>query len=224
MYRSILVPLDGSAFSEHALPLALSLARRTGATVHVVHAHTTTLPMFVDDMPMSDNALDKQERESEQAYLQGLANRLLASWDVPIIGVLLDDPVADALRGYGMESGADLMVMATHGRSGLSRLWLGSIADELVRRAPLPILLVRPHEEVLDLLDLSRYEHAINRILIPLDSSPLAECALAHAIALGAPMQAEYTLLQVIDPVVMSYSPTAQATGADDQLLEQLGA
>lgn len=223
MERSILVPLDGSVFGEHALPLALSIARRTGATVQLAYVHVPVLPLFLDGMPATDidATLDQAERAGEQAYLQRLADRLQSSWDAPINTALLDAPITDALCRHAQSCGAELIALATHGRGGLSRLWLGSIADELIRRAPLPLLLVRPHEEALDLLDLRRHEQPLQRILIALDGSPLAERALEPALALGQPMQAEYTLIQAVDTQVLAYAASLPAIGVDDQLMEQ---
>lgn len=223
MERSILVPLDGSVFGEHALPLALSIARRTRATVQLAHVHVPVLPLFMDGMPATDidATLDEAERAGEHAYLQRLAERLQSSWDMQINTALLDAPITDALCRQAQACGADLIALATHGRGGLSRLWLGSIADELIRRAPLPLLIVRPHEEALDLLDLRRHEQSLQRILIALDGSPLAERAIDPALALGNSMQAEYTLIQAIDTQVIAYAASLPAVGIDDQLMEQ---
>jgi len=93
------------------------------------------------------------------------------------------------------------VVMATHGRGALSRFWLGSVTDRLVRRATAPVLLVRPQQGTPDLT----HEQMIHHILVPLDGSALAEQALAHAVALGTSMDAEYTLLQAIEPVAGEY-------------------
>jgi nucleotide-binding universal stress UspA family protein len=110
--------------------------------------------------------------------------------------------------------------MTTHGHGPLSRFWMGSVADTLVRRLPMPMLLARPHEEALDVLE-EVHERAFDHVLIPLDGSALAETILDPAIALGQIMGAEYTLVQAIEPVVLGYSPAAQAVALDDQVLEQ---
>ena len=85
-------------------------------------------------------------------------------------------------------------MMTTHGHGPLSRFWLGSVADEMVRRATTPILLVRPHEKAIDLAA----EPVLRHILIPLDGSALAEQVLGPAAALGSLLQCDdYTLLRV---------------------------
>jgi nucleotide-binding universal stress UspA family protein len=213
MYRSILVPLDGSSFGEHALPLALSLAGRAGAHLHLAHVHQAF-------RLASDNTVDEEQRAAEGAYFDGLLRRLQASCDVPITTKLLDGPIAQALRDYAVERQANLIVMTTHGRGALSRVWLGSIADTLMRSVSVPVLLVRPQEPPPDIA----HEPAIHHILVPLDGSPLAEQILVHATELGRITQAEYTLLQVVEPLFVGYGPEMSAITADEQILESLQA
>ena len=211
MERSILVPLDGSAFGEHALPFALSLARRTSAQLHLAHVHMAPAPNLAD----TDDAV---LRATERMYFEGLIQRIQARWDVPITTMLLDGPVAPTLHEYAIAIEADLIVMTTHGRGALSRFWLGSIADALIRQVSAPVLLIRPREQPLDI----EHEPHINHILIPLDGSALAEHMLAHATQLGRLTQAEYTLLQAIEPVYMGYGTELYGGGMNPQLLEQL--
>jgi nucleotide-binding universal stress UspA family protein len=194
MYHSLLVPLDGSQFGEHALPLARAIARQTGATLHLVHAHVIRVPISVDAIPIFDEALDAQDRAREQAYLDDLAQRLSTGGAFSVITAVLDDPIADALQTYAAAHDIDLVVMTTHGRGAFSRFWLGSVADTMVRCAPMPILLLRPHESPPNLEQLP----AIKHILIPLDGSALAERILPPAMALGALTDAVCTLVHVI--------------------------
>ena len=220
MYRSIMVPLDGSAFGEHALPLALTIAQRSGAVVRLVHVHAASeLVYMIGGAPMAEELSEVPDREAELAYLDNLTQRLVSSWGVDVISTLLDGPPTLALRDYAVEHAASLVVMSTHGRRLVSRFWLGSVADALVRQAPMPVLVVRPHQEAIDLIDLAQ-ERAARRILIPLDGSALAEDALAHAVELGQLMEAEFTLLQAIDPIVMDYAPVARSAGLDERLVD----
>ncbi len=116
--------------------------------------------------------------------------------------------------------GTDLVVMTTHGYGPLARAWMGSVADKLVRRLPMPILLARPHEATLDLLE-TVHERVFEHVLIPLDGSALAEEILDPALALGALMDAEYTLMEAIEVPVLGYAPAAQAAMLDERVLEQ---
>ena len=207
MVRSLLVPLDGSTFGEHALPLALTIARRAQAKLQVVHVH---IPLLSFDTTMGyESGVDEHIRQQEQAYLDSVVQRLASVTTVSITTALLQGQVVDALHEHAQTTGVDLIVMTTHGRGPLSRLWLGSIADELIRRAPAPLLLLRPQEGAPDLTK----ERLLRKILIPLDGSALAEQILEPALALGAPLEADYTLLRVTRPMLPLY-PEAFATTA----------
>jgi nucleotide-binding universal stress UspA family protein len=197
MYRNIMVPLDGSPFAEHALPFAASIARRAGATLYLVRAHVPVAPLYSDRELVVDESLDGTIRESEAAYLDAVVKRLTEVVSVTVSRTLVDGPVADALHEHGSAVAADLVVMATHGRGGLSRFWLGSVADKLIRHLPMPILLVRPHGEA---PDLSR-DHVPQHILVPLDGSNLSEQAIGPAVELGTLMDADYLLVRVVDPL-----------------------
>jgi nucleotide-binding universal stress UspA family protein len=127
--------------------------------------------------------------------------------------------VADALDGHAKSTGNDFIIMTTHGRGPLSRFWLGSVADELVRRATVPLLLIRPLETAPDFAS----EPQLRRIAIPLDGSTLAEQVLESAIGLGSLMQADYTLVHIYGPLVDSgVDPLNYATvGGHELSLEQ---
>lgn len=219
MFQSILVPLDGSPFGEHAFPIARNIARRIGARLQLAHVHVAAAPLAVDALPGFDEALDLEHRAREQAYLAAVADRLHACGVADVSAVLLEDPIVTAIHNHAVKSGADLIVMTTHGRGALSRFWLGSVADTLVRRTTLAVLMVRPHDTE---LDLSR-DRSFHRVLIPLDGSALAEQMISRAVALGALDDTGYTLLQAIDPTAV-YLPDPQGDGAGDQLIDQVRA
>lgn len=145
MYRSLLVPLDGSDFGEHALPLALSLARRLGAALQVVHVHVPAWGVYGELGPY-DEATAHVLRDRDRAYVDAVVRRLAAVADIVPSSALLDGPVADTISRHAAAIGADLLVMTTHGRGPLTRFWLGSVADALVRQASIPVLLVQPKE------------------------------------------------------------------------------
>lgn len=146
-----------------------------------------------------DNGLDARLKQGEQAYLDGIVKRLaqvvLGAGDPNPSGRAGDYRLSPG--GAAADSGVDLVVMTTHGRGALGRFWLGSVADELVRDLPMPLLLVRPEEAPPDLGRQPVPKH----MLLPLDGSQFAEQMLEPAIALGSLMDADYTLLRVIKPV-----------------------
>ena len=97
MVRSILVPLDGSTFGENALPFALSLARRSGAAVHLAHVHQNYPPAHVAGIAVMDS-FDLHLRQDEQAYLADVARRVRYKLDEPVKTKLLDGEVVAALH------------------------------------------------------------------------------------------------------------------------------
>jgi nucleotide-binding universal stress UspA family protein len=216
MYRAILAPLDGSALSEKALSIACEIARRSGARLHLafVTVQAMAAPIFVVGLPVVDDELHSLGRLHDRAYLEQLRDRLSAEHDLPITVAVLDSDdddqtIPSLLAAYAAANGIDLIVMTTHGRGGLSRLWLGSVADALVRLSPAPLLLLRSQEQA------EPAKPAPPRhILIPLDGSARSEEILASALALGQLLRAEYTLLHVIVPALLG--PAAPFTTPTD--------
>ena len=199
MFHRILVPLDGSSFGEYALPLALSIARRAEAPIELVHVYR---PANVPEGSWTNEAYE-QGKQKAGAYLDELVKRVKPVTRFGVHAALFEGDVPDRILQQAQDGHTGLIVLTTHGRGPLSRYWLGSVADELVRRTTVPLLLVRPREEPVDLTA----ERAVGRILIPLDGSPFAEQILPPALALGSLMQADYRLLRVVTPAV--------ATGPD---------
>ncbi len=223
MYKNLLVPLDGSPFSERALPLASAIARSSGAVLSLVHVHVPSFSVYggldIGNVPVVDETWEAELREHETAYLEARVQEMGAQPGLQVTSALLDGPVAETIVEYAAQTGVDLVVMTTHGRGGMARFWLGSVADDLVRHSHVPILLIRPHEGMVQI----EAEHPFRNILIPLDGSPLAEQSLDPAVKLGRLVQAEYTLVQVVEPLVLpGYSPVAYAAGVAEQATESL--
>jgi nucleotide-binding universal stress UspA family protein len=127
-YRTICVPLDGSPLAEQALATAQPIAARIGATLLLVCVVTG------DDIAEA------------RKYLEGVAERLRANrFDVQTR--VVEGIPADQIIYVAQTEHADLIVMATHGRTGLRQIWLGSVATKVVHSAELPVLLVRVHQE-----------------------------------------------------------------------------
>lgn len=195
MFRTLLVPLDGSAFGEHALPYALETARSSGAAIELVHVHEL---VRLEELTV-DPQWDEEVREQERGYLASMADRISRAAAGAVSFTLLVGTPVRALCEQADEAGADLIVMTTHGRGGFERAWIGSVADGLVRRVEIPILLIRPREETPDLEREVRFRH----ILVPLDGSEFSEQILEHALAIGRPGGARYTLLRIVPPSLL---------------------
>jgi nucleotide-binding universal stress UspA family protein len=193
--RSVLVPLDGSQFAEHALPLAGAIARRTGARLHVVRVHRPPPPPLAADDATIYLEADLAMRDAEQAYLDDVAERLRAEGLPEVVTELLDSPVAPAIADYARRKNVDLVAMTTHGRGPLTRVWLGSVADQLIRTLTIPVLVIRPREGAP--VPIPEPGH---RILLPLDGSPVGEAAVKPASVLARSLDLALTLVQVVEP------------------------
>jgi len=204
MIRKVLVPLDGSEFGEHALPLAASLAKKTGAMLHLVHVHQPAPPIAAAGLELVD-LFDLHLRQDEEAYLADVSRRVRELADVPASSMLLEGgDVAKVLREYAETADAEMVVMSTHGRGMLGRWWLGGVADELARSMPRPVVMVRPEEGKADLAR----KHELKCVLVALDGTPLAEDVLEPASALAEPFEAEVAIVRICPPVLRaSYLP-----------------
>jgi nucleotide-binding universal stress UspA family protein len=192
-YRSIVVPVDGDPFGEHALPLALGIARRTGAELRVVHVHCPMQPAYRETLSY-ESGFDAFLRRRQQAYLTELLRRLAKVTSVPVTPVFLQGrDVANSLC-EAANVATDIVVMATHGRGPLGRFWMGSVADVVMRRLSVPLLLVRGYNAPADLTG----DPLVRHVLIPVDGSKSAEQVLEPALALGVLTGADHTLLRVI--------------------------
>jgi len=205
MSVNILLPLDGSAFGEHALPAALELAQRLSARLHLVQVHEPPAPLAAEPGNGLETELNTSLRLQEEEYLRTMANRCMERAGVVTRTELLDGPVATTLASYIQDVGIDLVVMTTHGRSGMSRAWVGSVADAVVRRSAVPVLLLRPHD------DQAPRPLDCRHVLVPLDGSPLAEGILPPAELLHRVCLARFTLLRVVGPLQVEPAGTGPA-------------
>ena len=154
MYRRILVPLDGSSRAEEALPHALLVARCSDSpSITLIQVVTTAIIAVAAD-PMSPAGAEAtaamQALEAGENAAAGYLKEVAARPDLQGISVQTEviegNPGPEIVR-YAHENGTDLIVMSTHGRSGLSRLVFGSVADQVLREAGVPILLIRSHRQ-----------------------------------------------------------------------------
>jgi nucleotide-binding universal stress UspA family protein len=216
-YQHILVPLDGSPFAEAAVPHALSIAESGEGRVELITVYDET-PMvgYVEYIASEPDAIRADIERDARAYLQALAARLSARGKLSI--TLVAGRPASAIALHARESGAGLIVMATHGHGPLSRAWLGSVADQLVRSASVPLLLVRPKDDTAADFDA---RVAFRQILVPLDGSLHAEEVLDQAVPLGGLFGSEYTLLRAVPlPLQVGTGYTANALTVDHALMQ----
>jgi len=194
MYHVIMVPVDGSAFSREAVFQGLRLAQRTGAQLRLVRVASSTTIAGGPDTLALENTAWTIERDDQRTQLYRLAAECRSNAHVDVTAAVEEGPVADALRGHALRHNVDLIVMATHGRRGMARAFLGNVADRLIRETGLPVLVVRPPSLATELVDGSCYK----RIIVPVDGSVLAELSLDPALALAKAEHAQVTLLRIV--------------------------
>jgi nucleotide-binding universal stress UspA family protein len=202
MFRSVLVPLDGSEFAAQALPLGSHIAKLTGATLDLIMVHQSLPQWYSLEGGVGDmSAFEQLARERQNIYLEKVAGETREAGSVPVTANLVEGEVSTAISQFVEERGVDLVVMTSHGRSGLPRLWLGSVADKLVRSLGIPVLVTRPNPRV--------PATNLRRILVPLDGSRLAESILEDARIIARVANAEIVLNMIIEPLP-SFLPPLQ--------------
>jgi universal stress protein A len=142
--RSIMAPTDFSAHSEESVRYACGLAERLGAVLHLVHILSEVLPVGPDPLLMPVMPPEYYQ-ENEVRAKESLDRLLDPGWGTPrsvITEVRWGSPV-EAIVSYAVDHPIDLIVIATHGRTGLSHVLLGSVAERIVREAPCPVLTIR---------------------------------------------------------------------------------
>ena len=142
MFKRILVPVDGSETSNKALVAALQLARERDASVRVIHVLDEMA--YLTGYEYSASALDEARKYAQKTVDDALA--IAQSSGVPADGKLLETPgrrLGDVVAEEARALDADLVVVGTHGRRGMSRVLLGSGAEQVIRVAPVPVLTVR---------------------------------------------------------------------------------
>jgi nucleotide-binding universal stress UspA family protein len=221
MYKRMLVPLDGSALAEVILPYTRELARRIGLDVVLIHIadkkDSETLLLhkaYVDrtaDTIRSDLAKNQKKKSGVPRESQG----------IKVFGeVIVGYPAEEILR-YADENDIDLILMATHGRSGIRRWVIGSVADKVLRSSRVPVLLVRTGipQHIVD-------NEWPDTMLVPLDGSGLAELVLPHVAALAKQPNAktvEVTLLIACEPPSMpAFAPPEFLANWGDMAVKQM--
>jgi nucleotide-binding universal stress UspA family protein len=204
MIKTVLVPLDGSALAERALPYATALARRTGARVVLVRA------VLAHTLPGADPT-DAQIalRKRAEADLSATSEQLRLAGVEAEPHVYYDEAAAAILDAARVRH-ADLIVMASHSHSDLGRWIHGSVADDVLRHAPVPVLVVPAAGSS------AWPDDRPPRLLVPLDGSAVAEQVLAPARALATTLGCAVTFLQVVEPPAPLAAPEFLAASGYD--------
>jgi nucleotide-binding universal stress UspA family protein len=201
MYRTIIVPLDGSPLAEQALPAATMLASRGGAKVALIRVHNSypLEPLAAALEAPNDARWNEILRADENEYLARIALRIETEVGRVVSTALLDGGIMEGICAFVGTVPAPLIVMSTHGLSGFSRMWLGSVADGVVRHTTAPVLLIRGDEKSPPQPE--DRTQGFQNIVVPVDGSPFAEQVLEHAVELAHITHARVLLLEIVRPL-----------------------
>ena len=183
MYKRILVTLDGSELAELALPYAECLAKTFGSDIILLSIIEST---------------DSEYQHMYQLYVEKMAalvkHNIESNPTATVEPVILSGKPAKEIIDYAEQNDVRLIIIASHGHTGIKSWAMGSVANNVLERTSVPILLVRAKTPCTE----GSGEKLFSRILIPLDGSENGEAALAHIMELSNELQTEVTLLQVI--------------------------
>jgi len=199
MYKRLLVPLDGSELAEVALPYSELLAEKLDSEVILINVRT---PGEDPENPEHRSYLSKIAATVEQNIRQ--SSNTSPGQKVKVESTIIGSPgllthAAEEIIDYAGEENASLIIMATHGRTGIKRWALGSTADKVVRAAKCPVLLIRANID-------APGKTKLEKLLIPLDGSKESEKVLPHAEKLASRLKAEVTLIHVLLPLYQVYT------------------
>jgi nucleotide-binding universal stress UspA family protein len=175
--KHLLVPLDGSAIAESVLPVARMLASSLDADITLFSA----LPASLQPAATRD-PLDSLRQVTQELQSRGVDARFVFR---------LGDP-ADEILEFVRTTPCDLLIMATHGRSGLSRSLFGSVTDQVLRSSRVPLVLLHPN---------AHQTEQLRTILVPIDGTPGGAVALAHAVPLALAAHARVIVVRAAVPL-----------------------
>jgi nucleotide-binding universal stress UspA family protein len=217
---SVLVPLDGSILAEHAIPYGRALAGPEGQVVFLeVIPEPEPIRGLLGDLIVNAEEAGEMYEEETITRLSETADR----WK-PVAGEVQIEtrqgaPVEQILK-FAQEQSCTYIVMASHGKGALKRLAFGSVADEIARTSPIPVLMIHTGGEEPTIEAVS-----IKRLILPLDGSELAKAAIPVAIDVGTRLKAPAVVVQAITPEVIAttYPGTESYYAADvyDELITQ---
>jgi nucleotide-binding universal stress UspA family protein len=207
MYRNMLVLLDGSELAEVVFPFAKELAARLNLEVTMLQVYGNIGRNFVP----AHQAYIERAADKIKSQIEDVQERLgipLEEKQIEVRGELADGHYAEEILTYAESNNIDLILMASHGRSGIRRWRMGSVADKVLRAAKVPVLFIRAGAE-----DTTPYDEWPTRTIVaPMDGSETAESVLPHVVALARQRAIEpvtVNLIRVCDPPIAPsyYSP-----------------
>jgi nucleotide-binding universal stress UspA family protein len=208
-FKQVLIATDFSDASQRALAYALAIARRYGSALSIVHAIP---PEPRDQIPLETlpHELNRRRLEAEQQMKQLGESAQLSDLKPHLL--LEQGPVWDVLASAIQRESVDLLVLGTRGRGGLKKLALGSVAEQVLRLAPCPVLTIGPH-----VAPAGSAPVEFRRILFATDFGAAADRAFPYALSLAEDHEAKFVLLHMVPPMPLAdvgpaaYGPSAYA-------------
>ena len=191
--KSILVPLDGSAFAEQAIPLALGIAEQSGAVLNLVHVFVPAEVLDPYDALHFVDASLKSLKHDKHRYLADVVDKIAATSSAFVASRVIEARAVSPSLNEVPGLDADLVVMATHGRGTLGRFWSGSVAHSLLQRMSVPVILVPGTEDPVTLS-----AKTVDHVLLPFDGAEVSEKVLKPFMELGIFPAARHSLLHVV--------------------------
>ena len=199
MFTKLVVPLDRSALAEQALAFAAGIAAPCGAAIDLV---------LVSERDSGSEALAEspgatRRRDDDGRYLREIAGELATGVSTTVTHEVIFGRAADGIVQRARAVEADLVVMTSHGRTGVSRAWFGSVADAVIRQSAIPVLVLRPVPgRAVPVV----HSAVFRRILVPVDGAAVSPALVDLVSAFAEAFDAEVTLLRVVAPVPL-YAP-----------------
>jgi len=192
LYERILVPLDGSELAQIALPYAEKLTGVLGSQIILIYVSESTEDRYNHMHQFYLQQMVEAAKQNAQRYLDKQDERTIKVDSMILVG----DP-AEEIVDYAGKEDIGLIVMSTHGRSGIKRWAMGSVADKVLRSAKQPMAIIRAKGARPDMLG---ERNILSKILVALDGSKESEAVIPYIEELASKLQAEVILLQVIAP------------------------
>lgn len=204
MMKHMLIPMDASPAAESVLARLWHFLARPDTDVTLVHA--IELPMGAKLDPAREDEMAAEGHEYMKAVVKRLSGR-----GVRCRAVVKPGPAADLIVATAAELSGGMIAMSTHGRSGLARVAFGSVAESVIRRTPVPVLLFRTPENDTAGRDGAPQELAVRHILVPIDGSLLSLAVAPQVGELARAFGAFVTLVHVLPPVPASADSVSHA-------------
>jgi nucleotide-binding universal stress UspA family protein len=197
MYEKILVPLDGSELAEVALPYAEELAGKLGSEVTLLHVCESADAQYHHMHQLYMQKMVAATKRGVKKYFEKPDDK-----SITVRSSILSGHPAEQIVDFAEKRRIDLIIIATHGWSGIRRWMLGSVADKVVRATNRPVALIRAkgtHHHTFA-------EGTLNKTIIPLDGSKEGEAVIPYVEELASGLKGEVVLLQVVPPPSLVYT------------------